>query len=191
MKKTKLLLSILMITITFSLLSLPVEAAKRGTGQLSAYDSTMNLLPTDDSAGGNGFSCSTGQKIYIKITGITEFNPGNNINIIVKWGAGGINFVIPGTVQSDGSITVMWVVGDTDNDGTWESPEDVDIPYCNTMPIDYGVTGKYYNAASMFSTGPPQGHLHAVPEYLYGGLAAIGACFGGFVIFKKYSSLKR
>jgi hypothetical protein len=33
------------------------------------------------------------------------------------------------------------------------------------------------------------GNLHVVPEYLFGGLAALGVCFVGFAIFKKRSSL--
>ena len=52
--------------------------------------------------------------------------------------------------------------------------------YAPTNPNTPAVTG---------TAGQEEGNLHVVPEYLFGGLAALGVCFVGFVAFKKRSSL--
>jgi len=39
------------------------------------------------------------------------------------------------------------------------------------------------------SVGTQPGNLNVLPEYVFGGLAAIGACFAAFMLFRKYKSL--
>ncbi len=50
---------------------------------------------------------------------------------------------------------------------------------------NYAASGPVYTGA----VGEQVGNLYVVPEYFFGSLAALGACFVGFAVFKKRSSL--
>ena len=187
--KSKLILAIVLVFLSFSLLISAVQAVSRGTGTLYAYSdaSYTTLLPNDSSAGGTAMSVTNGQTIYIRITAISEFAIGDSINVVVKWGGGGHHATLgPSAVKTltsgEGAgtlgVEVSWVVG------LFDGPVVVYIPYCETMVVDYGIASDSYNALNAFASSPPQGHLHVIPEYLYGGLAAMAACFGGLIVFK-------
>ena len=179
---------------SFSLLISAVQAVSRGTGTLYAYSdpSYTTLLPRDSSASGTAMSVTNGQTIYIRITDISEFDIGDSINVVVKWGGGdhhatlgpsAVKMLTSGEGVGKLGVEVSWVVG------VFDGPVIVYIPYCETMIVDYGTSSDSYNAINAFASSPPQGHLHVIPEYLYGGLAALGACFVGFAAFKSRSSI--
>jgi len=54
------------------------------------------------------------------------------------------------------------------------------------IQVKFDGDSDYLTVSNDIGTGLP---VHIVPEYMFGGLAAIGACFVGFVTFKKRSSL--
>ena len=180
---------------SFSLLLSTVNAVARGTGTLYAYSDAdyTTLLPNDSSAGGTAMSVTNGQTIYIQIADISEFDVGDLINVVVKWGGGGyhatlgpseVKILTSGEDAGTLGVEVLWVVG------VFDGPVTVYIPYCETMIVDYGTSSDSYNAINAFASSPPQGHLHVIPEYLYGGLAAMAACFGGLIVFKSRNTFR-
>ena len=56
-------------------------------------------------------------------------------------------------------------------------------------PTDYFFTVTGTDSYGGSVTSDPSNELNVLPEYVSGALAALGACFGGFLIFKKRSSL--
>jgi hypothetical protein len=201
MNKSKFSLYILLAVLSFSLLTITVMADSVGNGTLTAYSDSgyTSILPNDSSAGGTAMSVYDGQTIYLQISGITEFTSGTQIYVRVKWGADGghIATLGPFTVHTltsgngtdklgvgDDSEPIAWTVGVFD-DAT------VEIPYCNTMPVDYGTTftGKNKDnvmAKNAFGTTPPQGHLHVIPELpIIGTAGASIAMFAGLAIKMK------
>lgn len=183
----KLSLVILVTLVAFSLLIGTVVAVKSGKGILTAYtDSTFTTLCPIDGAAKGSWVVFSGQTIGIEIVGITEYsslNVGDTLKIRIQWDDGTTSntATLTGTVyaKSGSVITVraVWIVGEFDQGTKY-------VPWCSTMPVFYGGTdGNDYKSDS--NIGSNQGHLHAVPEYALGGLVAIGACFAGFVAFKK------
>ena len=201
MKKLKMILAIFLVSVTFSLLTLTVHAAQ-GSGTLFAYSNAgyTALLPTDNYAGGS-WVVQNGDTVYLQIAGITEFNVGTNIQVIVGYTDSnnvGHDFTMgsfPVKVLTSGAGTGLNGVGDEDQPmilqvGVFDNGEVVYIPTCNTMTVHYRLssTTPTYVAAGTLVGG--ESHLHVVPEYLYGGLAAVITCFVGFATFRSRSSIR-
>lgn len=197
-KLNKMPLILLSMMLCFALVAstaIATPSSNKGTGVLNVFIAVDDDVfddqdfavpsPIDDNAGGS-FVVFTGELIGIEISGISEFSSSsNNIQVWIK----GPDFTvkIPITIDnwSEDNIRVLWLVGDTNLDGI----VDKDIPFCTTMPISYGTPG----GGQLLTDTPLNaniGHLHAVPEYLYGGIAAIGACFAGFAAFKSRKGIQ-
>ena len=119
---------------------------------------------------GTGFSPSTSLKVYVVIHQ-DVWNSGDSLNDL----SGGPTSA---TTDASGNLqaTSVWshanpglydIIVDANNNGRFEAGEAKD---CTDV-----------------TPGGPGGFF-VVPEYALGGLAALGACFVGFVVFKKRSS---
>jgi hypothetical protein len=78
----------------------------------------------------------------------------------------------------------------TGTDGSYQFTWTPNIPLGSYFVMAQFAGDSTYRCSSI--VGSTDGtSLTVVPEYLFGGLAALGACFGGFLVFKKrYSLLK-
>ena len=120
---------------------------------------------------------------------------------------------VSGTLKSEGTSLNGYIVTISYNDG--RSGQWVECGHPTTglngyYSVDFPVTPDFANGfvafeakfagdtGSGYAAAPPaytgaigkeSGNLSVLPEYLFGGLAAFGACFVGFVFFKKRSSL--
>lgn len=78
----------------------------------------------------------------------------------------------------DGTYSCSWTVPSTLSNGFY------------LVKAEYPGDNHLYQPCNAQTTNNPEGGgLHVVPEYIFGGLAALGACFVGFVFYKKCSGL--
>jgi hypothetical protein len=84
------------------------------------------------------------------------------------------------TVQTgtDGTATATWNVASGQPAGAF---------YCVTA--NFAGDSNYVASTGVTENSPSGGGLNVLPEYVIGALAALGACFVGFAVFKKRSSL--
>jgi hypothetical protein len=91
---------------------------------------------------------------------------------------------------NDGTDHQIGTFFSTDSNGhysyAWDVPPEIANNYYVIKAEFIGNTN--YNGITAATSG--SGNLLVVPEYLLGGLAALAACFVGFVAFKKRSSVK-
>ena len=85
-------------------------------------------------------------------------------------------------------------VATTNDDGTYTT----ELSPWNVSPLNRGFyvvqatfesTGNYLGKVTTTTSGAGNGGLIVLPEYALAGLAALGACLAGFVVYKKRSSL--
>jgi hypothetical protein len=72
---------------------------------------------------------------------------------------------------------------------TWNNVPASDVNTFYAITAKFAATGAYLASEKTTTNSPGGGGLFVIPEYLFGGLAALGACLIGFVAFKKRSSL--
>ena len=169
--------------------------------------SYTQLLPTDNYAGGRtggSWAVSDNQPICIQIGSGSVLSVSQTVEIRIGYtdpttGVSWVKtfeniFTVRSITTGDGLIhagvgdasdPICWTVGDFDA-GFHE------IPVCNTLVIQYRIiTPEGENAIHVADgTLSPGQHLHVVPEYLYSGLTAIGACFVGFATFKSRKTFR-
>jgi hypothetical protein len=143
--------------------SITVDFAKPKDTQLtvSVYPKTVNKF-------GDQVTIITG-----KLTSNHQGVPNEPIVLMYNCGNGD-NPITSATTDSTGSYSYDWNPNDKLPNGIYV--------------IKATFTGDNNYKASSAATSC-RGDLTVIPEYLYGALAAMVACFGGFVVFKKRSSL--
>lgn len=189
--KPKLILSILLVFLSFSLLAVTVRAS----GSLYAYTNSgySSLCPTDSNAGGS-WSVANGQTIYIQIAGITgisgsvEVRVGYTDDALVSHTATLGTFALKTLTSGAGSGTVgvgdaaapiSWVVGEF-SDGT------IFIPYCKTMVVQYRSAAGGPVIIADGTLAGAQSHLHQnydVPESILGTAGALMSLAGAVGVF--------
>jgi hypothetical protein len=164
-------------------LVLPLANGAIGDGRLFVYSDSgyANLVAQD----ANGrYEVLPGTTVYIKISGITEFEPGDEITVKIGWDhtkhITGV-FVKNGDYVGDAVDPLEWEVGDFD-DGFF------DIPASNTLTVHYkGLTGPDYITVVEVEASPEikTAHMHVIPEIpVLGTLGMILTMFTGFLYLK-------
>jgi hypothetical protein len=90
----------------------------------------------------------------------------------------------------DGAHWIPIVTATTDADGVysyvWEVPSTIPNGQYSVKAV-FGGDGTYRASSAGTTSGPT---LFVLPEYLWGGLAALGACFLALVLFKNRNNVK-
>ncbi len=135
---------------------------------------TLTVECTPNTVDRSGDMRSTVQGSLIAgTTGISSKSVALTYNDGANWQAIGT-----ATTQSDGSYSFSWTVPSSLANGFYSVKADFT-----------GDSNPYESSTAVTTSNPAGGGIFVVPEYIFGGLAALVACFVGFAIFKKRSSL--
>ncbi|MCW4009488.1 MAG: hypothetical protein NWF05_02570 [Candidatus Bathyarchaeota archaeon] len=132
---------------------------------------TISVIPeTVDKTGTDsgiitGFLTSSGSGVQGKTITLSYFDG-------VSWNQIGTN-----STGADGAYQYSWDVPESLANGQY------------ALKAEFAGDSNYEASSATTGQSGNGGNLFVVPEYLWGGLAALFACFGAFVLFKKHDSL--
>ncbi|UCG45131.1 MAG: hypothetical protein JSV58_07125 [Candidatus Bathyarchaeota archaeon] len=169
------LLAVVMLSVFIS-----VGYCEIGTGILFVYEDTWGGVEAQKAGPQGTYEVIRGLTYYIRLVGITEFGVGELLTIKIGWTD--INWTSRTTFFFDVPVLEMPNGTRYVDVPAWDVPRDGKV--CTTCTVHYTMEGfPDYVAQGQAST---TGHMHIIPETLFGTLSMVLTCFAGLgIAFKR------
>ena len=180
--KKLIVTSLIAISIVFT--AVPIMIANAGTGGIAQYwdgDSWENIYPE--------LYIGPGDTVRLRVIDLPPgFNDADKIEFNIAESGWGNDYGPPQFVDVfayDEGVVTKYMTDAIE----WTSS--VDLKYCNTYTIKYRTNdnipeGDWVAQGRVSDTGPYGGHLHVVPELLFGSAMALISSLSGLALFSKY-----